>query len=119
MGGGGHGGPGGERAGAGAPVGAGEGERRGALLAQAEEAYRCAVRSLRIACGPSHPLTNIAAARLARAIQEHALGFCNEAWQAGSADAVAASKQAVMQEQQQQGSGGKKAKPFTWLKKKK
>ena len=47
-------------------VGAGAGERRGSLLAQAEEAYRHAEQGWLVTCGPSHPSTTIVAAKLAK-----------------------------------------------------
>ena len=50
-------------------AGAGAGEKRWVLRAQAEEAYRCAAQGMLITCGPSHPSTTTAAAYLAAATQ--------------------------------------------------
>ena len=104
---------------------AGAGEKREAgLLAhveaycctaqrQAEEAYRCAVQGQLITCGPSHPSTTIAAAKLAATHQGRTLGLSKAEQQGGGGGGEA--KQAVMEEQQHQGSRGKKRKPFAWL----
>ena len=93
------------------------GEKRGAFLSQAGQAYIRAAQGLLITCGPSDPMTTRVVNKVAKLYGTTPPG--GRADEGGGAEALAAPKQAVTQEQQQPGSGGKKTKPFAWLKKKK
>ena len=92
-------------------AGAGAGEKRGLLLAQALEAYRRAVHGLLITGGPSHPFTSVADAKLAAAVQEQGRGGAGQGGGGAGPGTASTAASKVTGVQQRQGSRGKKVKP--------